>query len=98
MPMGTRTMAVPVHPCCFLMSSSAVSRSGRTTVTSYLQQEFPGASITVVESKSLKAHLFRADMENGSNAYDVLVFNEVLRIVTDAAIPKRLRVWNVAHW
>ena len=36
-----------------------------------------------VESKSLDAHLFRVDMETGANPFDVLVMNEVMRVLTE---------------
>jgi hypothetical protein len=68
--------------------------SGIVAVTTYLQQEFPSATITVVESKGLDTHLFRIDLEDGTSPYDVLVWNELL---TDADIPRKLTLWNVSH-
>src|SRR5712692_9924639 len=41
------------------------------------------------EEEPGRAYLFRIDMEDGKNPYDLLVLNEVLRILTDATIPER---------
>ena len=65
-------------------------------VSTYLQGEFPSGTITIVESKSLDAHLFRIDMEDGKNPYDVLVLNDVMRDLAETAIPSRFSVWNVS--
>jgi hypothetical protein len=74
----------------------SVTPSRIAAVSTHLQGEFPSGTITIVESKSLDAHLFRIDMENGKNPYDVLVFNEVIRVFTEATIPERFGVWNVS--
>jgi hypothetical protein len=72
-----------------------LKQSRIAAVSTYLQGEFPSGTIAIVERKSLDAHLFRIDMENGKNPYDLLVFNEVLRVLTETAIPERFTAWNV---
>jgi hypothetical protein len=74
----------------------AVTPSRIVAVSTYLQGEFPSGSITIVESNRMDARLFRVDLGTGANPYDVLVFNEVLRVLTETTIPERFRAWNVS--
>jgi len=74
----------------------SVTPSRVAAVSTYLQGEFPSATISVVARQSLGAHLFRVDMEDGTNPYAVLVLNEVLRDLSDTVIPKRFGAWNVS--